>query len=409
MSMMLILDDVLFALQVCLCLWQFMKLTPVGALIQGVIGWLLRPVRLSPTYTRLQHCHGRVFKRVDCFTLQADVPAERRGIMRAEVNKINLQYLGIHLLLKRSGMDGNMLSIYIKGMNGDMFPIEIMRTDRDMLPIRKALLPNNSRIWKEGKEMQTLEDVPINSTIWQELQTLEEVLNYGIVGPPTADAADSAAAADYRAVADNARTTLFVKCNREFWAEVITGEITTLNEVLDAVIRHNHVIVRLNNEWFLPVNVNLSEEKLLKILNLFALILQTKKVHWLIPTSLSSISASMEFSTRVRVWVYISINVFINVIWHFTCDPCTNIKVWWRFILTYFLVPFVVCVRFVMLVVFSFVGFVGFVSFVVCFVFVFFLWLCYFIVVFVILVVFCAFCYFVNKIGKLILMSLCIS
>jgi hypothetical protein len=193
-----------------------------------------------------------------------------------------------------------------------MLSINRMGTNGDMLPI-------SSKIWKE---MQTLEDVTIDNTIWQELQTLEEVLDYGIVGPPTVGAADRATGADDRAAADNARTTLFVKDNREFCAEVITGGVMTLKEVLDAVIREKHVSVRLNNEWFLPVSVSVSEEKFLKLLNLVALFLQTKvvkgrtqvvKVHWGIPASLSFISVLLEFNPRVRVWVYTK----SSVMWHF--------------------------------------------------------------------------------------------
>ena len=50
-----ILSKFLVAFQVTLGLWQFVKLTPVGGLVQGVMGWLLSllPFRLSSDYALL--------------------------------------------------------------------------------------------------------------------------------------------------------------------------------------------------------------------------------------------------------------------------------------------------------------------------------------------------------------------
>jgi hypothetical protein len=107
----LILNNVLLFLQLALGLWQFMKLTPVGALIQGVVGWLLQPFRLSPTYSRLQNFEGRVFKRAHCFVLQAEIPSERRDIEADSPDTLHLRYLGREFLLERRGSDGNMLFI----------------------------------------------------------------------------------------------------------------------------------------------------------------------------------------------------------------------------------------------------------------------------------------------------------
>ena len=66
----LILSNLLLALQVCLGIWQFIKLTPVGALIKGVVCWSLRPLGLSTSYTPLQCFRGRVFKNVKSYVLQ---------------------------------------------------------------------------------------------------------------------------------------------------------------------------------------------------------------------------------------------------------------------------------------------------------------------------------------------------
>lgn len=330
-----LLNDVLLACQLCLGLWQFSTLTPAGPLIQGASRWLVRLLRLSPTYSRLQQpCEGRVFKRANCFVLQADILSDRSGIGRLEGNTMDLDYLGRNFLLQRKGENRNMLFI------------------------------NHKMCYY------------ITDTIWEELQNLEKILRYGLEGPPlarvvvTGQAADAASAAyfsrfeddeDYpyfelynyyegncyrtsdaltaaekaaaaalnaaaraRAEVDTPRTTLFVKGKREFWREVITGGVMTWTELVDGIILDNqHVSARLNNKWLLPVNLSVSEEKLLKILNLVALFLQTKKVkvHWLIPLSLSFISALLEFNTSIRVWIYNKINVLFCSIMHLLCDP----------------------------------------------------------------------------------------
>jgi hypothetical protein len=455
--MELILNNVLLALQLSLGLWQFMKLTPVGAVIQALIGWLLRPLGFSPNYSLVQHCPGRVFKRANCFALQADIPSDRRDIVSPEVHSIDivspevdliqLNYLDRNFLLERRGVDRNMLII------------------------------NEKMCYY------------ITDTIWEELQSLKRVLHYSLDGPPmarvavaqaavkrtvdaraavegatakaAADAADAAAeaaadassaaaeaaadaaaaiyfasddaaadttaaavaaadtaatvgvndkyiarfvfdrasvandraaeakdtaevraavnakaraaaaaasaaaedraaaaadaivaaAADATAAATAARAvavaearaaegaearaaedaeatrrlkTVFVKGNKQFWAEMITGGVMTLEEVFDALILYNqHVGGCLTINWLLPVNLSVSEEKLLKILNLFALFLQTKKVvkvHWFIPTLLTLTSALLEFNTRGRVWLYTHINLFFCYMMHFICD-----------------------------------------------------------------------------------------
>lgn len=81
--------------------------------------------------------------------------------------------------------------------------------------------------------------------------------------------------------------------------------------------------VKFNSCWLLPINLSISEEKLLKVINLFALFLQTKKVkvHWSIPLSLSFIAALLEFNTSLRAWLYTNINVVFCYILHFICDP----------------------------------------------------------------------------------------
>lgn len=80
----LILNSILFALQACLGIWQLMVLTLVGPLLQGLVGWLLPDLPQSPTYSRLQHCKGRIFKKANCFVLQAHTPSQRKVIEAAD-------------------------------------------------------------------------------------------------------------------------------------------------------------------------------------------------------------------------------------------------------------------------------------------------------------------------------------
>lgn len=284
----LILNNVLLALQVSLGLWQFMKLTLVRALIQGVVGWLLRPLRLSRTYSRLQHCGGRVFKKAKCFVLQADIPSQRRRIEADGLDTICVWYLGRRFLLQRRGNEGNMLFI------------------------------NEKMCYY------------ITPTIWEELLTFGEALPCGVDDPEdaaTVDAcADAAAVAPvflkgYRQCWKEVPTDgvmpfdLFVKvyrhCYRRCWEGVMTGGVMTFNEVVDEIILHNqHVSNCLHDHLLLPINLSVSDEQFLKFLNLAGFFLHGK-VHWLIPTSLSFISAVMEFITTLRVWLYAKINMWL--------------------------------------------------------------------------------------------------
>lgn len=287
--MELILKQILSALQISLAIWQFGKLTRLGALIQGVVGWLLHPLGLSPPYSLLQHYRSRVFKRVNCFTLEADISSvTMRDILRDEANKISLNNLGSHLVLERR--------------------------EKNMLFIKEKMC------------------YYITDTIWEELQILGEVLLYGLPGPAgVASVCIADACADVGATAGAARVAMaarmpspvFLKGYKKFWNEVTTGDVMTLNEVLDAVIIYNqHVSQRLNEDWLLPVNLSVLEEGL-RVLNLIGLFLHTRKdkIHWLIPTSLTFISTLMELSARLRVWIYIKINVLFCDIMHFICDP----------------------------------------------------------------------------------------
>ncbi|GLJ08789.1 hypothetical protein SUGI_0096060 [Cryptomeria japonica] len=74
-------------------------------------------------------------------------------------------------------------------------------------------------------------------------------------------------------------------------------------EVLDSVILDNRKVIRLDHDYFLPVNL-LSEFKLLMTLNFVDLFLDTQKhIHWLIPALLTFTAVVMGFSTTLRLSV----------------------------------------------------------------------------------------------------------
>lgn len=403
-----------------------MKLTPVGALIKGVFGWLLQTLGPSRTYYQLRECPGKVFKKANCFVLQADIPAERRGIQSDQVNRIDLEYLGSNFVLemkKEKEEDGDTLYVgtkikyYITDMKikyyiTDMIWKElqnleqVLRYGQDGPPFARAAVTKAAAVrleaqYKDAKAKAEHADVEARAAQHAdvEAQHAEERIKkagtavmwesayYNVTyGVPAEAATDArAAVANYNLTADDyvanaveerrkaaesarrkaaesvkarrkaaesactaanaahstaidarktaerakkaaaSRATLFVKGQKDFWKETITGGVMNFEEVMDAIILYNqHVSVRLSKDLLLPINLSVSEEKLLKIVNLVGLFLQTKKVvkvNWSIPIALSLISALLEFSTTIRRWLYSKINVFFCCIMHLVCDP----------------------------------------------------------------------------------------
>ncbi|GLJ08828.1 hypothetical protein SUGI_0096750 [Cryptomeria japonica] len=122
-------------------------------------------------------------------------------------------------------------------------------------------------------------------------------------------------------IAGVAPTTVFIKGCNEFWEEVVTGGVMSLEEVLDSVILDGHRVTRLDQDYFLPVNLSLSEEKLLKVFNLVGLFLHSQKhIHWLIPVSLTLTAAVLGVSTTLRVWVYGFIHILFCKAVHLLCE-----------------------------------------------------------------------------------------
>lgn len=252
-----ILGNVLLAFQICLGLWQFLKLTPLGALLQGVVGCLLRPLGLSPSYTRLQSLPGRLFKRVRYFyVLERLHPPRARDL--SEDDEIRLPYLGVDFHLERRGTDKSMLFV-------------------------------------DGKMCYY-----ITQPIWNELAYM----------------------AYYHSANAKVPNEVFLDNYKEIWEHVATGRDMTFEQVLDHIILDRQSMRKIGgSSMLLPVDLSVSEEKVLKMLNLAGLFLQTKKVYWLIPLLLSLISTVLEFSTPLRIWIYEKINVLFCCAMHVICDP----------------------------------------------------------------------------------------
>jgi hypothetical protein len=104
----------LAAISIVFGFWQIVKLTPFGAIIQCIMGWLLLPFGLSPTYSRLICLPGRVLKTVQCHVItEADQPTLLREYKTQEIFEKKSSYLGHPFRLERK--DGSKLFL-----NGEM-------------------------------------------------------------------------------------------------------------------------------------------------------------------------------------------------------------------------------------------------------------------------------------------------
>ncbi|KAH9313492.1 hypothetical protein KI387_022119, partial [Taxus chinensis] len=103
---------------------------------------------------------------------------------------------------------------------------------------------------------------------------------------------------------ENEKNMVILKGYKSLWEGVATCGVMDLFEAFDCVILKNQEIINITDGVLLPVNLSVSEEKLLKALNLVGLFLQTKSLHCLIPTLLSLTSVVVKFTTTLRVRVY---------------------------------------------------------------------------------------------------------
>ena len=99
-------------LQVCLALWQVIKLTPVGAVIQGFTGYLLR----SEAYDMLRSCPGRLFKTVRCLKM---LPTDEARTLEMDDNdttpQILTSYLRVEYCLQRKGKGEKRNQLFVNG------------------------------------------------------------------------------------------------------------------------------------------------------------------------------------------------------------------------------------------------------------------------------------------------------
>lgn len=251
-----ILTKVLLGLQICLGLWQVIKLTPAGAVIQGITGWLLRPFGLSRTYALLHSCPGCVFKRVRCFKM---LPTDETSTLRMDdsntTSVIEASYLGFPFRLQRNGTKRNMLFV-----NGEMAYY-------------------------------------ITDVNWYSLRFMGICLE------------------------QDRNNVVFLTNYKQFWEQVTTGRVMSFFEVLDCLIVENYDFrASHSHDLLLPVDLSVSEEKLLKFLNLAGFFLQIKKAYWVLSTVLSLTSAVLEFIVPLRVWIYGKINFVFCWAMHIVCD-----------------------------------------------------------------------------------------
>lgn len=245
-----ILDDVLLYLQLALAVWQIMKLTPAGAIVEGGIRWLLSLLPfgcLSLGYARLRPYHGHVFKNVRCavptnqggsYDEFSDWEATREVADEGSSGVLQMQYLKEDFNLNK---EGNKLFVNEKML--------YYITDRQ----------------------------------WKTLSSIESRF-------------------------ENGNTTVLVKGHKFLWKSVHSGGVMAFEEALDCIILDNSSLLFSDVEWFIPVNLSVSEEKIIMLLNLGGLFLEANKGFWLFPTLLSLASALLEFCPPLRSSIYTMFN-----------------------------------------------------------------------------------------------------
>ncbi|KAJ7523227.1 hypothetical protein O6H91_18G042400 [Diphasiastrum complanatum] len=248
----MILSNLLFALQLCLGFWQMCKLTPMGGVIQGFVSrFLLLPFGLSPAYAQL-----------NMFPDQESLPLGLKNVFK------KVYCYETHRAI------GSLTGLFAAGE----FKTEI----------KLRYLNVDYVLERRGENMLFVNGVLkyyITENIWRSLSHQMEKITFW----------------DGNAV--------FIKGYRELFPPGATGGVMTLPEVLDNLILENHIINELAKWSLLPVNLSVSEENLLKFLNLVGLFLQTKQVQWVYPAFFTLTAAILEFDTWLREVLYSSINL----------------------------------------------------------------------------------------------------
>ncbi|GLJ08813.1 hypothetical protein SUGI_0096500 [Cryptomeria japonica] len=273
-----VVETVLLPMQLSLGIFLIMKTTPHWAVIHCTLAYLLHCFHFPYTdYNQLEGFKGRVFKRV--------IPHATTAV---DVSKIKKQKdpskpKSLGEMIANSEKGRSVSVVYL----GQSF--ELQRMEGDKMQVNIGFKP------KDG-ENTSMKDGPayyITDKMWETMKYIEKV------------------AAD----------TVFVKNHKEIWEEVVTGDIMEFEEVLDSVILENRAVVRLDHDYFLPVNLLLTEDKLQRTLNFVGVFLQTQKqINWLIPACLSFTAVVMGFSTTLRLSIIDCIGkIFCRGV-QFLCD-----------------------------------------------------------------------------------------
>ncbi|GLJ08798.1 hypothetical protein SUGI_0096270 [Cryptomeria japonica] len=254
-----VVQTVLLPLQLSLGIFLIMKTTPLWAVIHCTLAYLLDCLYFPYTdYKQLHGFKGRVFKKVVSHATTAG------DVSKAKKQKVPNKPKNLGELIANSEMGRSVSVVYL----GQRFELQRMEGDKMQVNIGFERKDGEKISMKVGPAYY------ITDKMWETVQYIVKL-------PPE---------------------TVFVKNHKEIWEEVVTGDIMEFEEVLDSVILDNRAVVRLDHDYFLPVNLLLTEDKLQRTLNFVGLFLNTQKqIHWLIPACLSFTAVVMGFSTTLRL------------------------------------------------------------------------------------------------------------
>ncbi|GLJ08809.1 hypothetical protein SUGI_0096390 [Cryptomeria japonica] len=273
-----VVHTVLLPLQLSLGIFLIMKTTPLWAVIHCTLAYLLDCLYFPYTdYKQLHGFKGRVFKKVVSHATTAG------DVSKAKKQKVPNKPKNLGELIANSEMGRSVSVVYL----GQRFELQRMEGDKMQVKIGFERKDGEKISMKVGPAYY------ITDKMWETVQYIGNL-------PPE---------------------TVFVKNHKEIWEEVIAGDIMEFEGVLDSVILDNRAVVRLDHDYFLPINLLLAEDKLQRTLNFVGLFLNTQKqIHWLIPACLSFTAVVMGFSTTLRLSIIDCISkIFCRGV-QFLCD-----------------------------------------------------------------------------------------
>ncbi|XP_057835739.2 uncharacterized protein LOC131046092 isoform X2 [Cryptomeria japonica] len=188
-----VVNSVLLPLQLSLGLLLIMKTTPLWAVIHCTLAYLLHCLCFPYTdYKQLGEFEGRVFKKVISHATTAGDVSKLKNQKDAQESKKE----------GKSQIDDTVSVVYL----GKKFVLKRME--------------GNKMLMKDGPAYC------ITDKMWETVKYIEKM----------------------------ASKTVFVKNHKEIWEEVVTGDIMKFEEVLNSVILDNRAVIRLDHDYFLPVN-----------------------------------------------------------------------------------------------------------------------------------------------------------